>query len=507
MTIHIKSAVVLLAGSLSSMAEIKMPAFFSDGMVLQQQTGAKVWGSGDAGETVQVEFAGQKLTSKTGENSMWMVDFKDLKMSKTGATMTISSGKDKHVIKDVVVGEVWLASGQSNMEWTMNRTTGAEDAKTANDSLLRIYVSKNVTAVTPVNDFEGSWKKTQPENTSGFTAVGYEFAKNLRKKLDVPVGIIECSWGGKPVESFVSVEALKALPEAKVVIDKKAALVAKYDPLKAKQSDEANMKKWKMAAAEWKKTKKGKQPRKPRMASNPALNSSLHSTIYNGMIAPIVGYGARGAIWYQGESNANPATGPHYGELLKCLVQDWRKAWGSDLSFYYVQLANFTRGGKDIPNWVVVQDEMRRLLDECDGVGMAVINDIGHPTNIHPSNKKDVGERLARWALSKDYGDKEMVVSGPLYKSHAINGATVEVSFSHSAGIKARDGKALGEFELSDANGNWHPAEAMIKGEKIIVSSKLATKPSNIRFAWKSDPTKANLVNAEGLPTSCFVGK
>ncbi len=477
MTIYTISAVALFAANLSLSAEIKLPAFFSDGMVLQQETGAKIWGTSDAGASVEVEFAGQTLTAKAGNDSKWMVNFKDLKMSKTGATMSISSGNDKREIKDVLVGEVWIASGQSNMEWTLNATTSAEDAKTAEDNLLRVYVSGNVTAIEPLTDFIGAWKSTHPTNNARFTAVGYEFAKNLREKLDVPVGIIECAWGGKPVQAFTSKEAMLALPEAQVLVENKLQ----------------QQKNWDASA--------NKNPNQ-----NPGLNSNLHSTIYNGMIAPIAGYGARGAIWYQGESNANPATAANYGELLHCMINDWRKQWDSNLSFYYVQLANFQQGGKDHPLWVVVQDEMRRLLEEANGIGMAVINDIGDAKDIHPRNKKDVGARLARLALSNDYGDKKIVISGPLYKSHVINGVNVEVSFSHSLGIKSRDAKPLGAFELCDAEGKWLPAEATLKGEKVIVTSKQISKPTNVRYAWNSYPTDANLVNGEGLPTSCFVG-
>lgn len=481
MNIYSKSVVVLLAGSLSSFAEIQMPAFFSDGMVLQQVTGAKVWGFGEVGVDVEVSFAGQKLNSKVGDDGKWIVDFKGLKANGEGATMSITSGKDKRVINGVVVGEVWIASGQSNMEWTVKKSDSAEEAKTAKDELLRVYVAGDVTAAGPVKDFKGSWKETHPDNTQGFTAVGYEFAKKLRAELGVPVGVIECSWGGKPVEAFISDEAIRELPEAKKLVETKEGLMKR-----------------------WEKMKEGDP--KPTKMTDPALNSRMPSTIYNGMIAPIAGYGARGAIWYQGESNANSGIGPHYGELLRGLILDWRKQWGSELSFYYVQLANFERNG-NLPNWVVVQDEMRRLLDECDGVGMAVINDIGDKKNIHPGNKKDVGDRLARWALNKDYGKTDVVVSGPLYEGHVIKESTVEVSFSYGGDLKARDGKALGGFEVSDFNGDWYPAVAKIKGDKVIVASKLVVGPSNVRYAWKSDPSDANLVNGEGLPASCFVGK
>jgi len=409
----------------------------------------------------------------------------------------------------VLVGEVWLASGQSNMEWRVTQTTSKDSIATDKDNLLRIYLSGNITAESPVTDFAGTWKPTQPENTGSFTAVGYEFAKALRAKLKVPVGIIECSWGGKPVQSFVSDEALKACPEAKAMLEHKAAAVKNYDPKKAQAQYEAALEKWKAANAKWQQEKKGRRPRHPRKPQHPALNSSMPSAIYNGMIAPLTGYGARGAIWYQGESNAHGDQAKNYGELLECLIQDWRKQWDSNLSFYYVQLANFTRRGKNHPDWVHVQDEMRRLIDDSNSktghVGMATINDIGHPTDIHPKNKKDVGKRLARWALNQDYGKKDVIVSGPLYKSHTINNGAIEITFNHAKGLKTRDGKSPGSFEIAGADGQWQAAEAKVSGNKIIVSSKSLTKPTQARYAWKSDPTGANLVNAEGLPTSCFV--
>jgi len=500
---------LLLTLCSSSFAEIKLPAFFSDRMVLQQQTGANMWGWADAGQEVKVSFAGQTESAKADKDGKWKITFKGLKASKKGAQLTISAGEEKKQINDVVVGEVWLASGQSNMEWTVARTTSKDEAANAEDDLLRVYVSANSTATEEQKDFAGSWKATKPANTMSFTAVGYEFAKSLRAKLDVPVGIIECSWGGKPVESFISDEAIKALPEGKVVVDRKAQAMKNYDPEKIKKRFEASLAKWKIADAEWKKTKKGKRPRQPRMPSNPGLNPGLHSTIYNAMIAPIAGYSSRGAIWYQGESNANPSTDTVYGELLECMIQDWRKRWGSNLSFYYVQLANFNKG--NFPGWVHVQDEMRRLLDDPDmqagNIGMATINDIGHPTDIHPKNKKDVGARLARWALVKDYGMKDIVISGPLYKSHVAKDGKIEITFDHADGLKTRDGKALGSFEVKGNDDKWVPANATISGSKIIVHSDAVKTPKAARYAWSNFAKGANLVNAEGLPTSCFVTK
>lgn len=504
------SSLLISLASLAT-AEIKTPAFFSDGMVLQQKTGAKIWGTADANAEVKITFAGQSTTAKANKDGSWNITLKGLKASQKGAPLTITAGSDKKQINDVLVGEVWLASGQSNMEWRVSQTTSKDSIATDKDNMLRIYLSGNITAESPVTDFAGAWKPTQPENTGNFTAVGYEFAKALRQKLNVPVGIIECSWGGKPVQSFVSDEALKACPEAKAMLDQKAVAIKNYDPAKAQKNYEAQLLKWKAANAKWQQEKKGRRPRHPRKPQHPALNSNMPSAIYNGMIAPLAGYSARGAIWYQGESNARGEQAKNYGELLECLIQDWRKQWDSNLSFYYVQLANFTRGGKNHPDWVIVQDEMRRLIDDSNSktghVGMATINDIGHPTDIHPKNKKDVGQRLARWALNQDYGMKDVILSGPLYKSHKINGSAIEITFDHAKGMKSRDGKSPGSFEIAGADGHWQPATAQITDGKVLIFSRAVTKPTQARYAWKSDPTKANLVNGEGLPTSCFITK
>ena len=467
---------LLLSFCISSQADIRLPAFFSDRMVLQQETGANIWGWVATNQEVKVSFAGQTESVKADKDGKWKITLRGLKSSNKGAELTITAGGETKKINDVVVGEVWIASGQSNMEWIVAKSTSREAASLAEDDLLRVYVSKNVTAERELTNFPGSWMLTKPDQTLKFTAVGYEFAKSLRERLDIPVGIIECAWGGKPVESFISEEALKVLPESKFVLDRKA-----------------------IAKKNWRKGTK----------NNPDLNAGFHSTIYNGMIAPIAGYSARGAIWYQGESNANRGTDTIYGELLECLIQDWRKRWDSNLSFYYVQLANFNRGNNS--SWVNVQDEMRRLLDDdnmqAGNIGMATINDIGHPTDIHPTNKKDVGERLARWALSQDYGIKNIVISGPLYKSHELKGDKIEISFDHAQGLKSRDGEALGSFEVAGDDGKWVPAKAVISGDKILVHSAEVKAPIHARYAWLSFPKDANLVNGEGLPTSCFITK
>ena len=489
----------LLVSSTFSQAAIELPTFFSDGMVLQQQGQAKVWGWLEGEGKVTVSFGGKDLSAKTNEEGRWEVTFEGLEASSEGQEMTITDGEESQVIKDVLVGEVWIASGQSNMEWTVKKSQDAEEEIAASeDPLLRVYLTSNVAQMEPQIDFPGNWTAASPASTGDMTAVGYYFARRLRKELNVPVGIIECAWGGKPVEAFVSEEALGKLPEAKGLLEKKAAAAANWDEEKVKAAYEEKIAQWK---------ENGEKGRKPQMPVEPLLNSGMHSTIFNGMIAPIAGYGARGAIWYQGESNANSGTAKIYEELLGSLVADWRQRWGTELSFYYVQLANYrkvtTEPGAE-SDWVVVQDEMRRALDSIKRSGMAVANDIGAADNIHPKNKQDVGSRLARWALGQDYGREEVVMSGPLFRKASEKDGRFILSFEHNAGLKSRDGGPLQRFEIKAEDGAWIWAEAQIEEGKVIVWSDKVADPEAVRYAWAENPEGANLVNGDDLPASCF---
>lgn len=498
----------LFLTALPSLADLKLPQIFSDGMVLQHETTARVWGWTDANAPVKVTFSGKTHATKADQNGDWHIDLKGLKVDAKGSDLTIEGGGANKVIKDVLVGEVWLASGQSNMEWRVGNSDNAkEEVAKAKDPLLRVFISANVAEDKPQKDWQGSWKATDPANTASFTAVGYYFAKRLRTDLKIPVGVIECAWGGKPVQAFTSEEALAELPEGKTLLEMKAKAAAAFDPEKVEARHQTQLKAYKEKLAAWNKEKKGNRPRGPRKPVDPAKNPSMPSTIYNGMIAPIVGYGNRGAIWYQGESNANHGTARQYEELLGCMVADWRQRWGHDLSFYWVQLANFkqptTEPGVE-SDWVVVQDEMRRALKSIPKSGMAVINDIGHPTDIHPKNKHDVGERLARWALAQDYGNKKIVISGPLYSGMEKKDGKIMVSFDHADGLKSRDGKELQRFEIAGADGKWQWAKAKIDHDKVVLWHDDIKEPAKARYAWAANPQGANLVNGEGLPASCF---
>jgi len=511
----VRNAVLGALGALAfaapAHAGLTLPHFFSDHMVLQRDKPAAVWGHADPGATVEVSFAGHSSTTKADANGSWRVLLDPLPARAKGSPLTIAAGGERTTVKDVLVGEVWLASGQSNMDFRVSQAHEAKaDIPEAKHPAIRMFFGKRVPAATPQPDIDGQWKVCSPETVPGFSAVAYFFALDLHKALRVPVGVVWVSWGGKPVETFTSREALAAIPEGRALLGPFDEQVKNYTPEKADAWLKKARKNYKTALEKWNAKpadKRGRKPRPPRKPVSPALTPGRPTVLYNGMIAPCVGYTVRGAIWYQGESNAGGiARASAYRELFEAMIKDWRKRWADDFTFLWVQIANFkkatnTPGAKD--PWALVQDEQRKSL-ELPKTGMAVINDIGEANNIHPKNKKDVGRRLARWALHFDYGKKDIVPSGPLFKSYKIEGGKVRVAFDWAKGLKSRDGKPVHRFEIAGADKVWHWADAKIDGETVVVSSPDVPKPVAVRYAWCANPEGANLVNAEGLPVSVF---
>lgn len=483
-----------------------MPSFFADGMVLQQETGAAIWGWAAPGEKAEVAFAGQVLRATADADGRWQVVFKGLQASKQGQELQLRVGADTKTIQDVLVGEVWIASGQSNMEWMMKQSDSKNYAKTVHKPLIRQYVAENVSIAEPQSDYAGKWLPATPEHTPDFSATAFHFAEQLHAELDVPIGIFELSWGGKPIQAFISDASIRSIPEAEGMVTTKANAIAAYDPAAAQAKYVAQQEAHAVAQQQWiDGGKQGRGPRAPRLQVDPAVSSRMHSTIYNGMIHPFVGYGIRGAIWYQGE--ANQAQALEYDALLAGLVADWRALWADEFSFYWVQLAAFreptTEPGVE-DRWVDLQNEQRRALERIAKGGMAVTNDIG-ALGIHPGNKKDVGLRLARWALYQDYGRTDVLRSGPLFKSATFEGPKAIVRFDYAEGLTTRDGQPLARFELAGPDGQWVWADAVIEGETVVVSAASVTQASQVRYAWARNPAGANLVNAAGLPASCFV--
>ena len=503
-------SLLLLTPSLL-LAELSVPHFFSDHMVLQRERPAAIWGKATAGAEIKISFKGQSATTQTGADGKWRTQIQTGPADATGATLTITTGTDKILIADVLVGEVWFASGQSNMFYTMNRSPEyAALIAESNHPGLRMFNAPLVTAAENQDDIEGTWQTTTPETTSGFSAVAFFFARKLHLELGIPVGVIKSAWGGKPVETFTSREALNTLPATKALVDATLKDAASYDQAKADTAYATKLTQWKttMAAAKGQSPEQRKRlPKKPDAPKPPLLTEGKPGVLFASMIHPFTGYTMRGAIWYQGEGNAKAGAVP-YDQTLPLMINNWRQRWNDEFSFYYVQLASYhapsnAPGTPD--SWALTQDRMRLVLATTPKTGMAITNDVGEANDIHPKNKKDPGERLARWALAKDYG-QNLTYSGPLFQSSQTLDNAIRVTFDQSgSGLKSRDGGPLKRFEIAGPDKVWHWADAKIDSpNSVLVSSPQVKQPAAVRYAWAANPEGANLVNSEGLPTSVF---
>ena len=508
-TIGILFALALSAGDL--LAALSLPHFFSDHMVLQRERDVAIWGEASPGAGVSVVFKGAKASVTADDDGKWRASIASGKADAKGARLSVSSGGESVTINDVLVGEVWIASGQSNMYFTMNRVPGYEGLLARSDHPgLRMFNAPLVTAVEPQDDIEGGWQLCTPKTAPGFSAVAFFYARKLHEELGIPVGVIKTAWGGKPVETFTSRKALNTLVGTRALVEAAVKADAVYDHDKALAAHEVRMEKWKTAAKAWNEKpadKRGRRPRRPSVPKRPLDTEGKPGVLFNSMIHPFVGYTLRGGIWYQGEGNAKTGAVP-YDQTLPLMINDWRGRWGDDFSFYFVQLANFRDPSAEPGNndpWPLLQDRMRRVLQTTPKTGMAIINDIGEAKDIHPKNKHDVGERLARWALAKDYG-RDIVWSGPLFRSSQAKKGAVYVSFDQAGdGLKSRDGKPLARFEIAGADKVWRWADAKVVSQDTVrVSSADVPEPVAVRYAWAANPEGANLVNSEGLPASVF---
>lgn len=503
-------SLLLLTPSLL-LAELKVPHFFSDHMILQRECAAAIWGKADAGAEVTVSFKGKSATAKAAADGKWRAQIETGAADAKGTTLTITAGADKTAIQDVLVGEVWFASGQSNMFYTMNRSPEyAGLIAESNHPALRMFNAPLVTAEANQEDIEGTWKAATPETVADYSAVAFFFARKLYLELGVPVGVIKSAWGGKPVETFTSREALNTLPGTKALVEAMLKEEASFDQAKADAAYATKLEQWKttMAAAKGKADVDRKRlPKKPDAPKRPLLTEGRPGVLYAAMIHPFVGYTMRGAIWYQGEGNARPGAVP-YDQTLPLMINDWRKRWNDEFSFYYVQLASYhapsTEPGTP-DSWALTQDRMRLVLATTPKTGMAITNDVGEANDIHPKNKKDPGERLARWALAKDYG-MQLLYCGPLFKASEAKDGAIRVTFDQAGeGLKSRDGGALKRFEIAGADKKWKWADAKVDGkDAVIVSSAEVKAPVAVRYAWAANPEGSNLVNSDGLPTSVF---
>ena len=462
---------------ISDDAGIVLPSLFSDGMVLQRDKGAAVWGYSLPGSSVSVSFGGQTLQATADADGRFQVTFNNLLASSVGRSLVISSaGVPARTITNVLVGEVWMGAGQSNMDFPLSFLPSAEnnnEIATANDPLLRIFLPIEQAFPEPQVLVEGDWFAATPGDVAGFSALAYYYGKRLRAELNVPVAIIECAWAGQPIEGFISEEKLETFPEGQGALGTRDFFYGLF------------------ADGEF--------------DSDPRFLPNLGGQLYNGLLAPMAGYGMRGVLWYQGEFNAISFNSDEYGPLLKGLAEDLREKWEDDLPFYYVQLPNFVDPGRSL--WINVQNAQRLGLDVIPNSGMMVGNDIGDINNIHPTNKSTFADRLVRWPLAKIYGQTALVPSGPLYRSAQRQGSSIIVSFDYGQGLKTSDGGSVGGFELRATGGEWVDANAVISGETVVVTApSLASSPVGVRYAWLQNPVTSNLVNGANLPTSIFEG-
>lgn len=488
MQLHRWLALLTLTGALHG--AVKLPALISDHMVLQAGMPVRIWGTADPGESVRLGILGQSVSTKAGENGKWEAWLRPLTAAGP-LEMTVNDV----TIHDVLVGEVWLGSGQSNMEFALQTANNHDqEIAAANYPLIHIFKVARVVADQPAEDVKAKWEVCAPGTIPRFSAVEYFFGRHLQENLRVPMGLIESDWGGTPAQSWTSKEALAADPGLKFIGEEWDRVLTNYPT--AKQRYDQQLAAWNDAVAKAK-AAGTKPPNRPGAPAGPG-HPNTPSGLYNGMIAPLIPYAIRGVIWYQGESNASEAHAYRYRRLFADMIQDWRDHWGEgDFPFLFVQLANY----KSNQWWPVLRESQSETL-RLRNTGMAVTIDVGESSDIHPKNKQDVGKRLALAALHVAYG-KQLEYSGPVFRQAAPEGAAMRVYFGHADGMQPRGGGSLTGFTIAGADGKFVPAEGRIEGSTIVVSSPEVANPSAVRYAWADDPA-CNLVNQAGLPASPF---
>jgi sialate O-acetylesterase len=418
-------------------ADVRLPQIISDHMVVQRDMPINIWGWADPGEQVTVAFVDTTMETEADEHGHWKVSFERQSADAISHRMNIQ-GNNEITIDDVLIGEVWLGSGQSNMEMPMDETGDTKAITAADHPQIRLFHITHAKANEPSQDVDAAWKPCSPASVHTFSAPLYFFGRRIENELGVPIGLINSSWGGSPIEQWTPA-----------------------DP------DGAEM--------------------------------------YNAMIAPLQEFPIRGILWYQGEANVYHSKGMKYLHQMETLIRGWRGAWGQGLPFYYVQIAPWDYSGYPPGQVPELRDAQRKCL-HVPLTGMVVTTDLVDPAGLldgHPRNKRDVGARLARWALAKTYGRDDLVFSGPLYESCEVTEDRVRLRFRHAEGLKSSDGKPLREFEVAGEHGHFVPATAEIDGDTIVVYADMVPLPTQVRFGWRT-LTNPNLVNEADLPASPF---
>lgn len=474
--------------------QVRLPAFFQDHMVVQRNAPVHVWGNASPGEAISVSFRGTTAHAVASDIGRWSIY---LPAGTAGGPFEMDvQGSNRIVLTDILVGDVWIASGQSNMEFPMakgmNRGVNneKEEIAAANYPRIRLLVIQRGSSDSPQENLViwHPWSACTPARVADFSAVGYFFARDLQQHLHIPLGIIDDTWGGTPAEAWTSLDALSADASLMPVFARRAQLMDGLSTLELEHNRLENAYQKAKAA--------GKDAPLPPWIPEPT--SWKPAGLYNAMIAPLTPFPIKGVIWYQGESNDSSDAAPLYGRLFRTMIEDWRNKWGEgDFPFLYVQIANFDPGA----TWPVVREGQRSAL-ALRNTAMAVTIDIGDPINIHPKDKQDVGLRLSLAARALAYGE-HIEYSGPLPLAVTVDGSQLRVQFDHAkSGLTAKMGTLRG-FELAGADKKYVPAQARIEGDRVIVSAESIDHPVYVRYGWAANPD-CNLYNGAGLPASPF---
>ena len=483
-------------------ATVVVPAFFGPGMVLQREAPIQIWGKAAPGEKIAVTLADSTVETVADQAGAWRTTLPARAGGEAPWSLRIR-GTNELRFDDVLMGDVWLCSGQSNMNLRVaNAARAKEEIAGAAFPRIRLFTVAREVADAPQSDVKGRWEACSPETVGTFSAAAYFFGRELHRDLGIPVGLIHSSWGGTAAEAWTPRETLAASPELQPILARWDAAVADYPRLKAEfdANEDRLVADWKVAVAEAKKAGRP-APAEPRLRTGPGTQYQP-AGLYHAMIAPLATLPLRGVIWYQGEANAGRAA--QYRTLFPAMIGAWRRAWARpDLPFLYVQLPNLDRQPEPSRSGWAELREAQLLTLAVPHTGMAVTIDIGDPQNLHPTNKQDVGKRLALAAEALVYDRPAAGRLSPLYVRAEKAGAGMVVHFKTPDGLSVRGGDTLKGFAVAGADQVFHPAQARIEGDTVVVSSAAVAAPVSVRYAWADNPD-CNLVSSAGLPASPF---
>ncbi|MEX0776622.1 MAG: sialate O-acetylesterase [Phycisphaeraceae bacterium] len=482
-------------------AEVRLPGVIGSNMVLQRDGAAPIWGWADPGESVAATVGEVKLpVVQAGADGKWLVK---IPPQKSGGPITITvQGTNTLTLTNVLFGDVWVCSGQSNMEMALFKSSnGQEDAAAADFPNIRLFKVAHKVAPEPQDDCEGRWVECSPQTVRMFSAVGYYFGRDLHQSLNVPVGLVHSAFGGTPAGAWMPRSVLQANPDFASILKRADEFPQRY----AEQVKlyEVALSKWEKDSADAK-TQGQPEPRKPRPPVAQEKSPVQPGVLYNGMIHPLIPLGIKGVVWYQGENNAAQAY--QYRSLLPALIQSWRQDWGQgDFAFGIVQLPNYMARAEQPGNaiWAELREAQAMTARQVPNCGLAVTIDLGEEKDIHPRNKHDVGRRLSLWALAQVYG-QDLVASGPVYEGMKPERGAIRITFAHAHdGLMAKDGEKLTGFAIAGEDRKFVWADARIEGSSVIVSSAQVPNPAAVRYAWANNP-QCNLYNKAGLPAAPF---